>query len=222
MTGYWAAQRGFTVATWGYVLVSPDEPDPSVQVQALRAAGIPARRIVTEHLDLAQPTGRPQLQELLNSLRAKDALVVWRLDRLGRSLGHLVRLVEDLAQRGVHVRSLTEGLDTAGDDGATAAAFTTLAGFDRSLAQSRATLAAAKRKAKGHSLGRTFEVSVEQWRLVHQMHRAGGTQHAIARVAQLPRSTVGRVLRREIASLEKRVAGLDIDDGGLPFYSAEP
>lgn len=207
------------MATWGYVLVSPDEPDPSTQVQALRAAGVAPRRITTEHLDLTQPATRPGLEQLLSQLGARDVLAVYRLDRLGRSLAHLVRLVEDLLARGVHVRSLTEGLDTGADGGVTAAAFTALAGFDRSLAQTRATLAAAKTKAKGRSLGRTSEVTVQQWRLVHQMHNAGEPRTAIIATSGLSRAIVGRVLRREIASLEKRVAGLDIDDGGLPFYS---
>jgi Resolvase, N terminal domain len=80
-----------------------------MQVQALNDAG--AERTWTEHMS-GDRDDRPELAALLDYARAGDVLMVWRLDRLGRSVPHLLTVIEDLAARGVELRSLTEAIDT--------------------------------------------------------------------------------------------------------------
>ena len=97
----------------GYARISTTDQTLALQQDALTAAG--CSRIFTDTASGAR-TDRPGLAEALNIARAGDTLVVWRLDRLGRSLAHLIQTVEQLQDRGVHFRSLQEQLD-AGTSG---------------------------------------------------------------------------------------------------------
>lgn len=92
-----------------YARVSTAHQSVDMQVQALEAAG--AERIWTEQMSGGRDD-RPELAALLDYARAGDVLMVWRLDRLGRSLPHLLTVVADLDARGVQLRSLTEAIDT--------------------------------------------------------------------------------------------------------------
>src|SRR3954470_22263532 len=103
----------FSVMLFGYVRVSSSDERQVVDLQldALLAAGVDERHL---HQD-TQSGGRDDragLKACLTVVRAGDVLVVWKLDRLGRSLSHLVRILDDLKGRGVAFRSLTEGIDT--------------------------------------------------------------------------------------------------------------
>ena len=93
----------------GYARVSTGDQHHDLQMDALRAAG--CDRIWTETASGAR-TDRPELAALLDAARAGDTLVIWRLDRLGRSLKHLIDIAEDLQRRDIALRSLTEGIDT--------------------------------------------------------------------------------------------------------------
>jgi DNA invertase Pin-like site-specific DNA recombinase len=93
----------------GYARVSTTDQHPQLQVDALKRAG--CYRVFTETASGAR-TDRPTLTQLLDQLRPGDTLVVWKLDRLGRSLRHLVDTVTGLADRGVGFRSLQEAIDT--------------------------------------------------------------------------------------------------------------
>jgi DNA invertase Pin-like site-specific DNA recombinase len=93
----------------GYARVSTTDQDPHLQVDALERAR--CYRIFTETASGAR-TDRPALEQLLDQLRPGDTLVAWKLDRLGRSLRHLVDMVTGLAERGVGFRSLQEAIDT--------------------------------------------------------------------------------------------------------------
>ncbi len=94
--------------------MSSTEQDPQLQLDALTAAGCP--RIFTKSAS-GMKTSRPELDAALNYLREGDQLIVWRLDRLGRSLPHLLEVLAQLDGRGVGFRSLTEALDTATSGG---------------------------------------------------------------------------------------------------------
>ena len=89
---------------------------PAAQFAALRAAGIGAATIVVDHASGARED-RPGLTRLLGELVEGDVLTVWKLERLGRSVSHLVNVVDDLGRRGVQFRSLTESLDTTSTAG---------------------------------------------------------------------------------------------------------
>ena len=89
----------------GYARVSTDDQDLTLQLDALTRHGIPASRIFRDKLSGAR-CDRPGLTKCLDVLESGDILVVWRLDRLGRSMRHLITLVEDLRERGFGFRSL--------------------------------------------------------------------------------------------------------------------
>lgn len=93
----------------GYTRVSTEDQNPTLQLDALKRAG--CTRIFTDKIGGAR-ADRPGLNEALSHLGVNDILVVWKLDRLGRSVKGLVDLVNTLEARGVHFRSLTEGIDT--------------------------------------------------------------------------------------------------------------
>src|SRR2546427_10325799 len=98
----------------GYARISTQDQDLALQLDALQAAG--CERIFTEKASGAQ-RDRPQLQAALDYMRGDDTLVVWKLDRLARSLKQLIETVEDLGARGIGLRSLTESLDTTTSGG---------------------------------------------------------------------------------------------------------
>jgi DNA invertase Pin-like site-specific DNA recombinase len=98
----------------GYARVSTDDQDHALQLDALKAAG--CERIITETASGSRGD-RPELLRLLDQARSGDTLVVWRLDRLGRSLRHLIDLSEQLQQRGIALRSITEAIDTSSPAG---------------------------------------------------------------------------------------------------------
>ena len=98
----------------GYARVSTQDQDLSLQLDALQAAG--CDKVYTEKASGAQ-RDRPQLQAALEYMRGQDTLVVWKLDRLARSLKQLIETVEGLSERGIGLRSLTESLDTTTSGG---------------------------------------------------------------------------------------------------------
>ncbi len=95
----------------GYARVSTDDQDLSLQIDALEKHGIAKSLIFMDKLSEAR-SDRPGLAKCLDALQSGDILVVWRLDRLGRSMRHLITLVEDLRGRGIGFRSLNEGPST--------------------------------------------------------------------------------------------------------------
>ncbi len=95
--------------TFGYARVSTDDQNLALQLNALRKTGCDE---VFEDRISGKTTSRPALDRLLPQLRWGDTLAVWKLDRLGRGVLHLVALMEELRTRGVEFRSITEGMDT--------------------------------------------------------------------------------------------------------------
>jgi len=102
---------------YGYARVSTDDQKTDLQIAALKKAG--CRHIFTDTASGAA-TKRPELTRCLDSLRAGDTLIVWKLDRLGRSPSHLVAVLSELQEKGVAFLSLTEAIDTASASGAAA------------------------------------------------------------------------------------------------------
>lgn len=132
----------------GYARVSTSEQSADMQVQALQAAG--CERVFIEMASGAR-ADRPELEKALAFLRQADQLVVWRLDRLARSLKQLIETVEMLDERGIGFRSLTEAIDTTSAGGRLVfQIFGALAEFERALIRERtnAGLEAARRKGR--------------------------------------------------------------------------
>src|SRR6266568_3872595 len=139
----------------GYARVSTSDQDVSLQWEALRRAGCQERQIFCDTASGAHAT-RPGLEACLQVLTPGDTLVVWRLDRLGRSMAHLVTLIEGLLQRQVGFRALCDGaIDTTTASGELIFhIFTALAQFERRLIQERTNAGLAAARARGRKGGR--------------------------------------------------------------------
>jgi DNA invertase Pin-like site-specific DNA recombinase len=136
----------------GYARVSTSDQRLDLQQDALRAAG--CERIFTDTVSGAK-TERLGLTAALEACRSGDVLVVWKLDRLGRSLAHLVETVQMLAARNVGFRSLQEQLDTTTSGGKLIFhLFASLAEFERDLVRERTSAGLAAARARGRKGGR--------------------------------------------------------------------
>ena len=131
----------------GYARVSTLDQNPELQLDALSAAG--CEKIFEDRASGVQ-SDRPGLAQALEWLREGDTLVVWRLDRLGRSLPQLVATVRELEERGFGFRSLTEGVDTTTASGTLVFhVFGALAQFERDLVRERTMAGLAAARARG-------------------------------------------------------------------------
>src|SRR5664279_784631 len=136
----------------GYARVSTDDQSAALQEDALKQAG--CIRVFTDHASGAKAS-RPELDKMLDQLRPGDVVVVWRLDRLGRSLKNLIALVETLADRGVGFRSLSESIDTTTANGRLFFSIMgALAEFERDLIRERTHAGLAAARARGRVGGR--------------------------------------------------------------------
>lgn len=136
----------------GYARVSTDDQNLDLQRDALKVAG--CERVFEEKASGAK-ADRPTLAELLNYARPGDAIVVWRLDRLGRSLVDLVRIINDIQLRGIGFESITERIDTGTATGKLVFhIFGALAEFERSLTLERTAAGLAAARARGRKGGR--------------------------------------------------------------------
>ncbi len=136
----------------GYARVSKLEQDPDHQIRVLKSSG--CADIFVDHVTGAR-RARPALDGALAALEAGDTLVVWRFDRLGRSLQHLLNILGSLGERKIQLQSLTEQIDTRTPMGKLFfAIIVALAEFERSLISERTLLAAAQRKEKDIAWGR--------------------------------------------------------------------
>jgi len=120
----------------GYARVSTGGQELHSQIDALKKAGVPEKLIFIDKSSKAK-SERPGLDSCMNELKAEDTLIIWRLDRLGRSLKHLIETVEELTERGVGFRSINDGdIDTTTASGEMVVnIFATLAQFERRLIQ---------------------------------------------------------------------------------------
>jgi len=139
----------------GYARVSTGQQDLQLQLDALKVAGVSKANLYTDKIS-GSKAARPGLDQCLSQLKPGDTLVVWRLDRLGRSVRHLIDVVEDLRQRGVGFKSLRDGsIDTTTASGKLIFhIFTALAEFERSLIQERTRAGLSVARARGRLGGR--------------------------------------------------------------------
>ena len=138
----------------GYMRVSTAEQNLVLQRDALLAAGVVPERVYEDTCS-GTVTSRPGLARALDVAREGDALVIWKLDRIGRSLRHVVELVDGLQQRGVGLKVLTGGIDTTSATGRLVfGIFATLAEFERDLILERTMAGLAAARARGRAGGR--------------------------------------------------------------------
>ena len=136
----------------GYARVSTQDQDPALQLDALKVTG--CEKIFTEKASGAQRE-RPELQAALRYMRKGDTLVVWKLDRLARSIKQLIETVEALGEEGIGFRSLTEAIDTTTNGGRLVFhIFAALAEFERSIIRERTIAGLEAARARGRKGGR--------------------------------------------------------------------
>ncbi|WP_080418378.1 recombinase family protein [Burkholderia ubonensis] len=163
----------------GYARVSTEEQCLDLQLSALKRAGCAA--ILSDYGVSGSRFDRPGLREALEMAKAGDALVVWRLDRLGRSLSHLVEVVSGLGKQGIEFVSLTESIDTRSPTGMLMFhMIAALAEFERSLISERTRAGMAAARARGAKFGRPRAVRPD-WEEAHSPDETA----AIARAAMI-------------------------------------
>ena len=140
----------------GYARVSTQEQELNLQIDALKKAGCPKNHIFVDKISGATAQ-RPGLDKCLAQLQEGDTLIVWRLDRLGRSMHHLITLIEDLKGRKVSFKSICDGsIDTTTASGELIFnIFSSLAQFERKIIQERTLAGLAAARARGRIGGRS-------------------------------------------------------------------
>lgn len=165
----------------GYMRVSTDDQNLDLQRDALQAAG--CERLYEDRKSGAKAE-RPGLTKALEVARAGDTLVVWRLDRLGRSLKDLIRLAEQLEGQGVGLRSLHEAIDTASPGGRLVFhLFGALAEFERNLIRERTMAGLSAARARGRLGGRPKALDPERRKLAVRLYRE--RQHTVGEICRL-------------------------------------
>jgi len=183
----------------GYMRISTDAEKQTTDLQkdALLKAGVDPRHLFSDHKSGAREK-REGLEKALAYMNEGDCLVVWKLDRLGRSLPHLISIISNLKKRGIGFRSLTENMDTTTPQGELFFhIFGALAQFERSLIQERimAGLEAARRRGK--TGGRPRKIDDEKWQMISAALNAGQSKASICRTFQIPRTTLHYAIQRE-------------------------
>lgn len=187
----------------GYARVSTLDQNPGLQEDDLYSAG--CQRVFVEKASGAL-ADRPELLAALDYLREGDVLVVWRLDRLGRSLRHLVQVVSDLEGRGVGFRSLRESIDTTTPAGRLVFhLFASLAEFERDLIRERTMAGLAAARVRGRKGGRKRALTPKQVAIARRLYEErDGTVAEIASTLGVSRATIYRAIQateaREVAS----------------------
>ena len=182
----------------GYERISTDGGRQSADLQrdALIAAGVDARHIYGDKLSGSRDD-RPGLKACLAFLNSGDTRVVWKLDRLGRSLSHLLATVSELEGRGVGFRSLTEGMDTTTAQGKLLfSVFGALAEFERSLIRERVNAGLAAAAKRGRRGGRPTTLSAEKVEAITKALDQGASQASVCRSFGVPRSTLIDTIKR--------------------------
>ena len=142
-------------------------------------------------------TKRPALARCLKALRAGDTLIVWKLDRLGRSVRDLIHLLDDFKDRGVKFRSLTEAIDTDTPTGrAMWQMIGVLAELERSLIGERTRAGLQAARARGVKVGRKFKLTASQLTHARRLIEHGERPATVARSFSIGRSTLYRALQR--------------------------
>ncbi len=185
------------MALIGYARVSTLEQDTALQTDALKAAG--CERLFEDAASGAK-TDRPGLLAALSFLREGDILVVWRLDRLGRSLPNLIEIVSQLEARGVGFRSLTEVIDTTTSGGRLVFhIFGALGQFERDLIRERTKAGLAAAAARGRKGGRPAVVTEEKLRRAQVLLAQGLNTREVACRLKISKTALYDALSRSRA-----------------------
>ena len=180
----------------GYARVSKSNgQDTAAQISALENAGV--ERILEEYASGGR-WDRPQLHRLFDELRSGDIVVVWKLDRLSRSLSDLLRIMEKIESAGAGFRSLTESIDTTTAAGRMMMQMIgSVAEFEREMIRERTRSGLEQARREGRIGGRRPKLTAQQRHEIIEMVSSGRRTAAdAARLFQVHPATVGRILAR--------------------------
>lgn len=179
---------------FGYVRTSTDQQNMELQIEAIKATGVDDRNIYSDKVS-GSKRDRPQLNELLGRLRGGDTLVIWKFDRLARSMHDLLEITDKLNEKGVQFKSITEDIDTNSPMGKFAFHLLGALGqFERELIKERINAGIANARAKGKHMGRPKTLTDEQVKVAQDMRLQGTGVMAIARVLGCSRYAIYRVV----------------------------
>jgi DNA invertase Pin-like site-specific DNA recombinase len=185
----------------GYVRTSTKRQHLDLQLDAMKAAGVATENVYTEQVSGVR-ADRPVLAKVLADLEPGDTLVIWRLDRLGRSLPHLLAVVDDLGSRGVGFESLHDKIDT---DSATGRllfhVLASLAEFERDLTTERIHAGLDAARARDQKLGPKTVMTPSRIRAAAKLLAEGMDRAEVARSVGVSRATLYRHLA-EIEAVE--------------------
>ena len=182
----------------GYMRVSSDSDRQTTDLQrdALLAAGVDSRQLFEDKASGARDD-RPGLRACLDYLHPGDTLIVWKLDRLGRSLPHLLEIIAGLREQGVGFRSLTEQMDTTTPHGELLFhLFGALAQYERALTRERVLAGLEAARRRGRLGGRPRALDAEKLEAVIAALAAGTRKATVCRTFGIPRSTLNDALAR--------------------------
>ena len=178
---------------YGYARVSTDDQNPALQLAALKKAG--CQTVFKDEGLSGATTKRPALLRCLKKLEHGDTLIVWKLDRLGRSLRDLITMLDDLRARGVKFHSLTEAIDTATPTGrAMWQMIGVLAELERSLISERTRAGVKAAQRRGVKFGRKVKLTPEQIDHARKLIDKGEARQYVADLLNVGRSTLYRAL----------------------------
>ena len=177
----------------GYARVSTEDQNLALQMVALQQAG--CERLFTDQGISGATFARPGLSAALDAAHAGDSLIVWRLDRLGRSLTHLVSLIDELGRRGIQFVSLTESINTTNSGGRLMLhMMAALAEFERTLISERTRAGMEAARARGAHVGRRCAMTSAQCDEARELLLTCSVEDVARRYKVHPR-TLMRLLR---------------------------
>jgi DNA invertase Pin-like site-specific DNA recombinase len=172
------------MAIWGYARVSTEDQELGLQITALTEAGVPPKQIVREKASGEVGADRPKYAKLLTRLGDGDKLVVWKVDRLGRSTLDALNTAKDLDARGVHIVITTLGVDLKTPSGRLVfGLMAQIAEFERELIRERVTTGIAAAKSRGVAFGRRHTLRPNQRAEAARLHLEEGK--SIGQIAAL-------------------------------------
>jgi DNA invertase Pin-like site-specific DNA recombinase len=176
---------------YGYARVSTDDQNPALQLAALKKAG--CKTVFRDEGLSGATTRRPALRRCLKKLEHGDMLIVWKLDRLGRTLRDLITMLDDLRGRGIRFQSLTEAIDTETPTGrAIWQMIGVLAELERSLISERTRAGVKAAQRRGVKFGRKPKLTPRQVDNARKLIDEGEARRYVADLFNVGRSTLYR------------------------------
>lgn len=181
----------------GYARVSTVDQTLNLQIDALRASG--CDKIFKDFGMSGANRARPGLIDCLNNMGEGDCLVVYKLDRLGRSLGYVIETIDQLSQRKIHFQSVTEGFNTNTPSGKMIFhVIGALAEFERDLIRERVTAGVRAAQARGIHCGQHKKLSAEEIALLRTLRDNGAKPEELAETYHISVPTVYRYLKGRV------------------------